>query len=63
MEKDDFFRMYKLNMDMMIKTGRKLTRDLAVDAIKGRDTIWKLMKKRAQKSFWRCKIPCFKNRA
>ncbi|MFZ6819691.1 DUF302 domain-containing protein [Undibacterium sp. Ji22W] len=50
-EKEDGLWMYTLNMDMMIKMGRKLPPDLAADAMKVRDTIWKMMEKASQGDF------------
>ncbi|MFA9273799.1 MAG: DUF302 domain-containing protein [Candidatus Aquirickettsiella gammari] len=50
-EKEDGLWMYTLNMDMMIKMGRKLPPDLAADAMKIRETIWKMMEKGSQGDF------------
>jgi uncharacterized protein (DUF302 family) len=50
-EKADGLWMYTLNMDMMIKMGRKLPPDLAVDAMKVRNTIWKMMERASQGDF------------
>lgn len=50
-EKEDGLWMYTLNMDMMIKMGRKLPPDLAADAMKVRETIWKMMEKGSQGDF------------
>jgi len=50
-EKEDGLWMYTLNMDMMVKMGRKLPPDLAADAMKVRDTIWKMMEKGSQGDF------------
>lgn len=50
-EKEDGLWMYTLNMDMMIKMGRKLPPDLAADAMKVRETIWKMMEKGSQGEF------------
>jgi uncharacterized protein (DUF302 family) len=44
-EKDDGLWMYTLNMDMMIKMGRKLPPDLKADAMKVREAIWMMMEK------------------
>lgn len=44
-EQDDGLWMYTLNMDMMIKMGRKLPPDLKADAMKVRDAIWMMMEK------------------
>ncbi|MFZ6800118.1 DUF302 domain-containing protein [Undibacterium sp. Di24W] len=50
-EKEDGLWMYTLNMDMMIKMGRKLPDDLALDAMKVRNTIWKMMEQASQGEF------------
>lgn len=50
-EKEDGLWMYTLNMDMMIKMGRRLPPDLAADAMKVRETIWKMMEKGSQGDF------------
>lgn len=44
-ERDDGLWMYTLNMDMMIKMGRKLPPDLKKEALKVRETIWKMMER------------------
>ena len=50
-EKEDGLWLYTLNMDMMIKMGRKLPPDLHVAAMKVRDTIWKMMEKGSRGEF------------
>lgn len=50
-EKEDGLWMYTLNMDMMIKMGRKLPPDLKKEALKVRDTIWMMMEKGSQGDF------------
>lgn len=50
-EKEDGLWMYTLNMDMMIKMGRKLPPDLHADAMKVRETIWKMMERASQGEF------------
>lgn len=44
-EKEDGLWMYTLNMDMMIKMGRKLPPGLKEEALKVRNTIWTMMEK------------------
>jgi uncharacterized protein (DUF302 family) len=44
-ERDDGLWMYTLNMDMMIKMGRKLPSPLKEEAQKVRDTIWEMMER------------------
>lgn len=50
-EQDDGLWMYTLNMDMMIKMGRKLPPDLKADAMKVRDAIWMMMEKGSSGDF------------
>jgi uncharacterized protein (DUF302 family) len=50
-EQDDGLWMYTLNMDMMIKMGRKLPPDLKADATKVRDAIWMMMEKGSSGDF------------
>ncbi|MDO8650634.1 MAG: DUF302 domain-containing protein [Undibacterium sp.] len=50
-ERADGLWMYTLNMDMMVRMGRKLPPDLARDAMKVRDTIWKMMDRASQGDF------------
>ncbi len=50
-ERDDGLWMYTLNMDMMVKMGRKLPPDLQRDAMKVRNTIWKMMERASQGDF------------
>ena len=44
-EKDDGLWLYTLNMDMMVKMGRKLPSPLKEEAQKVRDTIWNMMER------------------
>jgi uncharacterized protein (DUF302 family) len=44
-EKEDGLWLYTLNMDMMIKMGKKMPPDLKVATMKVRNTIWKMMEK------------------
>jgi len=44
-EKDDGLWLYTLNMDMMVKMGRKLPSPLKEEAGKVRDTIWEMMER------------------
>ena len=44
-ERDDGLWLYTLNMDMMIKMGKKMPPELKVATMKVRDTIWKMMEK------------------
>jgi len=44
-EKDDGLWLYTLNMDMMIKMGKKMPPELKVATMKVRNTIWKMMEK------------------
>lgn len=50
-EKEDGLWMYTLNMDMMIKMGRKLPPGLKEEALKVRETIWLMMEKGSQGEF------------
>lgn len=50
-EKEDGLWLYTLNMDMMIKMGKKMPPDLKVATVKVRDTIWKMMEKGAAGEF------------
>ncbi len=50
-EKEDGLWMYTLNMDMMIKMGRKLPPALNEDAMKVRNTIWKMMERGSKGEF------------
>ena len=50
-EKEDGLWMYTLNMDMMIKMGRRLPPDLNAAAMKVRNTIWKMMERGSQGEF------------
>lgn len=43
--------LYTLNMDMMVKMGKKLPPELKQEAIKVRDTIWKMMDAAATGTF------------
>jgi uncharacterized protein (DUF302 family) len=51
LEKEDGLWLYTLNMDMMIKMGRKLPPELKASATKVRDTMWKLMERGARGEF------------
>ena len=44
-ERDDGLWLYTLNMDMMIRMGRKLPPDLKADALKVREAIWLMMER------------------
>jgi uncharacterized protein (DUF302 family) len=44
-EKEDGLWLYTLNMDMMIKMGRKLPSPLKEEAKAVRDTIWEMMER------------------
>jgi len=44
-ERDDGLWMYTLNMDMMIRMGRKLPPELKADALKVREAIWQMMER------------------
>ena len=46
-EKEDGLWLYTLNMDMMIKMGKKMPAELKVETMKVRNTIWKMMEKGA----------------
>jgi len=50
-ERDDGLWMYTLNMDMMVKMGRKLPSPLKEDAMKVRDTIWEMMERGSKGEF------------
>ncbi|MFC7517327.1 DUF302 domain-containing protein [Herbaspirillum sp. GCM10030257] len=50
-EKEDGLWLYALNMDMLIKMGRKLPPDLKKAALQMRNSIWKLMDKGARGEF------------
>lgn len=50
-EKEDGLWLYTLNMDMMIKMGKKMPPELKVATVKVRDTIWKMMEKGAAGEF------------
>jgi uncharacterized protein (DUF302 family) len=50
-ERDDGLWMYTLNMDMMVRMGRKLPSPLDQEAMKVRDTIWKMMERASQGDF------------
>ena len=44
-EKEDGLWLYTLNMDMMVKMGRKLPSPLKEEARAVRDTIWEMMER------------------
>jgi uncharacterized protein (DUF302 family) len=50
-EKDDGLWIYTLNMDMMIKMGRKLPPELKVEALKVRETIFQMLNRAADGEF------------
>ena len=50
-EKDDGLWLYTLNMDMMIKMGKKMPPDLKAATMKVRNTIWKMLEKGAAGEF------------
>ena len=50
-EREDGLWMYTLNMDMMVRMGRKLPAPLDQEAMKVRDTIWKMMERASQGDF------------
>lgn len=50
-EKDDGLWLYTLNMDMMIKMGKKMPAELKAETMKVRNTIWKMLEKGAAGEF------------
>ncbi len=50
-EKEDGLWMYTLNMDMMVRMGRKLPSPLKENAWKVRDTIWEMMERGSKGEF------------
>lgn len=50
-EKEDGLWIYTVNMDMMIRMGRKLPAGLREDALKIRDTMWKMLERGARGEF------------
>lgn len=50
-EKDDGLWLYTLNMDMMIRMGRKLPPKLKADALKVREAIWLMMERGSSGDF------------
>lgn len=50
-EKEDGLWMYTLNMDMMVKMGRKLPSPLKEEAWKVRETIWDMMERGSKGEF------------
>jgi len=50
-EKEDGLWMYTLNMDMMVKMGRKLPSPLKEEAQAVRDTIWEMMQRASKGEF------------
>lgn len=50
-EKEDGLWLYTLNMDMMVKMGRKLPPVLKEEALKVRNTVWKMMEKGSKGEF------------
>ena len=50
-EKEDGLWMYTLNMDMMVKMGRKLPSPLKEEANAVRDTLWEMMERGSKGEF------------
>ncbi|WP_338415461.1 DUF302 domain-containing protein [uncultured Sphaerotilus sp.] len=50
-ERDDGLWLYTLNMDMMIRMGRKLPPDLKADALKVREALWMMLEKGSRGDF------------
>jgi uncharacterized protein (DUF302 family) len=50
-ERDDGLWLYTLNMDMMIRMGRKLPEDLKKDALRVREAIWLMMERGSKGEF------------
>jgi hypothetical protein len=50
-ERDDGLWIYTLNMDMMVKMGRKLPSPLKEEALRVRDTVWLMLDKGAKGEF------------
>lgn len=50
-EQDDGLWLYTLNMDMMVKMGRKLPSPLKEEAMAVRDTIWEMMERASKGEF------------
>ncbi|MNN86999.1 hypothetical protein D3C81_2044880 [compost metagenome] len=50
-ERDDGLWIYALNMDMLIKMGRKLPPDLRKSVMQVRNTMWKMMERGSQGEF------------
>ena len=50
-ERDDGLWIYALNMDMLIKMGRKLPPELKKSVMQVRNTMWKMMERGAQGEF------------
>lgn len=51
LEKEDGLWIYSLNMDMLIKMGRKLPPALKKSALQVRETVWKMMERGANGEF------------
>lgn len=51
LEKEDGLWIYSMNMDMLIKMGRKLPPELRKSAYQVRESIWKMMEKGARGDF------------
>lgn len=51
LEKEDGLWIYSMNMDMLIKMGRKLPPELRQSAYQVRESIWKMMEKGAKGDF------------
>jgi uncharacterized protein (DUF302 family) len=50
-EREDGLWLYTLNMDMMIRMGRKLPPDLKADALRVREAIWLMMERGSRGDF------------
>lgn len=50
-ERDDGLWLYTLNMDMMIRMGRKLPPDLKAEALAVREAIWQMMERASRGDF------------
>jgi uncharacterized protein (DUF302 family) len=51
LEKDDGLWIYTLNMDMLINMGRKLPPDLKKEALRVRQTMWKMLERGSRGEF------------
>jgi len=50
-EEEDGLHIYTMNMDMMVKMGKKLPPELKAEAMKVRNTMWEMMEKGAAGEF------------